>query len=185
MGIEKFDDGQLVSLFQEGKIAAFEAIYQRYWNKLYRIAFHNTGVQEDAEELVQEVFLSLWKRRSTVQIRHLDLYLTLAIKNQIYYFIRSQINGRKYQEYLILQEIALHHHTDELVNYSDLSEAVEKALSRLPEKSVQIFRRSRFENQSVKEIASAFQLSEKSVEYHLTRTLKFLRENLSRYQSDN
>lgn len=185
MVMRQLDDGDLVNLLQEGDVAAFEEIYRRFWYRLYTIAYHSTGIQEDAEELVQEIFLSLWKRRTIVQIRHLDLYLTLAVKNQVYDYIKSQISCRKYQEYLIFQEISLQHSTDEIVNFTELSEAIEKALSRLPEKSAQIFRRSRFEHQSVKEIALAFQLSEKAVEYHLTRSVKFLRENLRAFQSNN
>ncbi|GAB2605729.1 RNA polymerase sigma-70 factor [Spirosoma areae] len=185
LGLKQFDDGQLVSFLQEGKISAFEEIYRRYCYKLYCIAFHQTGVREEAEELVQEVFLSLWHRRSAVQIRHLDLYLTLAIKNQVYDFIKGQINIRKYQEYLIFQEIQQHSSTDDIVNVADLTQAIQMALARLPEKSAEVFRRSRFENQSVREIADSLHMSEKAVEYHITKSLKFLKENLQAYLTDN
>lgn len=185
MNIKHWDDGQLVELLREGKISAFEEIYRRYWYKLYGIAYHQTGVREEAEELVQEVFLAVWNRRSEVIIRQLDLYLTIAIKNQVYDYIKSQISYRKYQEYLIFQEIHQHYDTDEIVNFSELTQAVEKVLSLLPEKSAEIFRRSRFENQSVRDIATSLQLSEKAVEYHITKSLKFLKENLKPFQSDN
>ena len=185
MIVKKLEDEQLVLLLQEGKIHAFEEIYRRYWCKLFGIAYHQTGVREEAEELVQELFLSLWNRRSDVIIRHLDLYLTLAIKNKAYDFIKSQISFRKYQEYLIFQEINQYYGTDEIVNFSELSEAVEKALSCLPEKSAEVFRRSRFENQSVKEIALYLNLSEKAVEYHITKSLKFLKDKLQPFHSDN
>ena len=113
---------------------AFEEIYRRYWYKLYSIAYHQTGIREEAEELVQEVFLKLWSRRNEVVIRHLGMYLTIAIKNQVYDYIKSQISYRKYQEYLIFQELHQHHATDEIVNYTELTEAVEKVLNRLARK---------------------------------------------------
>lgn len=185
MGLQQLKDEHLVASLREGKIAAYEEIYQRYWYKLYGIAFNQTGVREEAEELVQEVFLSLWNRRAEVLIKHLDLYLTIAIKNQVYDFIKSQITYRKYQEHLIIQEIKQHYGTDEIVNFAELSEAVEKVLSRLPEKSAEVFRRSRFENQSVREIAQGLNLSEKAVEYHITKSLKFLKENLKAFHSNN
>lgn len=185
MNVKQLDDTHLVVFLQEGKIAAFEEIYRRYWYKLFGIAYHQTGVREEAEELVQEVFLTIWNRRSEVMIKHLDLYLTIAIKNQVYDYIKSQLNYRKYREYLIFQEIHQHYATDEIVNFAELSEAVEKVLSRLPEKSAEVFKRSRFENQSVREIALGLNLSEKAVEYHITKSLKFLKENLKSYHSDN
>ena len=166
-------------------MSAFEEIYRRYWYRLYSLAYQQTSIREDAEELVQEVFLKLWSRRSEVVIRHLGLYLTVAVKNQGYDYIKSQISYRKYQEYLILQELHLHHSTDETVNYTDLTQAVEKALDRLPEKSAEVFRRSRFENQSVREIALGLSLSEKAVEYHITKSLRFLKDTLKDYHSDN
>lgn len=183
--MKQLDDERLVVLLQEGKITAFEEIYRRYWYKLFAIAYHQTGVREESEELVQEVFLNVWNRRSEVIIRHLALYLTVAIKNQVYDYFKSQISYRKYKEYLIFQEIHQYFETDEIVNFDDLSAAVEKVLSRLPEKSAEVFKRSRFENQSVREIAQGLNLSEKAVEYHITKSLKYLKENLKAYQSDN
>jgi len=183
--MKQWEDERLVEFLREGQISAFEEIYRRYWYKLYSIAYHQTGVREEAEELVQEVFLTVWNRRAEVIIRHLDLYLTIAIKNQVYDYIKSQISYRKYQEYLIFQEIHQYYDTDEIVNFSELTQAVEKVLSLLPEKSAEIFRRSRFENQPVRDIASSLQLSEKAVEYHITKSLKFLKENLKPFHSDN
>lgn len=184
-GLQLLDDSQLVSLLKEGQVSAFEEIYRRYWYKLYCMAFHRTGHREEAEELVQDVYMSLWHRRSVVVIRHLELYLTLAIKNQVYDYIKSQVNYRKYQEYLILQEIYQSQATEEVVNYGDLNEAIQKALARLPEKSAAIFRLSRFDQQSVKEIADNMHMSEKAVEYHITKSLKFLKDHLQAYLSDN
>lgn len=185
MSLKQLDDERLVVFLREGKMPAFEEIYQRYWYKLYSIAYHQTGIREEAEELVQEVFLKLWSRREEVIIRHLGMYLTIAVKNQAYDYIKSQISYRKYQEYLIFQELHQHHSTDEIVNYTDLTEAVEKALNRLPEKSAEVFKRSRFENQSVREIAQGLNLSEKTVEYHITKSLRFLKDNLKAFHSDN
>jgi len=183
--VKQLDDAGLVESLREGRRAAFEEIYQRYWCKLYSVAYYQTGVREEAEELVQEVFLKLWSRRAEVVIRHLGLYLTVAIKNQAYDYIKSQISSRKYQEYLIFQEIHQHHATDDIVNFTDLAQAVEEALGRLPEKSAEVFKRSRFENQSVREIATELNLSEKAVEYHITKALRFLKENLKHYHTDN
>lgn len=68
-------------------------------------------------------------------------------------YIKSQITNRKFQEYLIFNEIRQSHATEEVVHFSELSDAVEEAMKKLPEKTCEVFRMSRFENQSVKEIA--------------------------------
>lgn len=185
MNFEGLEDHQLVLGLNKGLSAAFEEIYSRYWFKIYRIAFNQTGNKEEAEELVQDVFLSIWNRREISTIKNLDLYLVISVKNRIYDFIRSKINFRKYQEHIILKEIDFHFNTDEILNYTELTNAVEKVLSLLPEKSVVIFKKSRFENLNTKEIASQMKLSEKAVEYHITKSLKFLKENLKDYSRLN
>lgn len=185
MDFKNQDDQHLIMALNQGQPAAFEEIYRRYWFKIYRIAYNQTGNKEEAEELVQDVFLSIWNRRDSVIIKNLELYLIISIKNKVYDFIRSKINFRKYQEHIILNEIDFHFKTDELINYSDLTQAIEKVLTLLPEKSVTIFRKSRFENMNTKEIAQSMSLSEKAVEYHLTKSVKFLKENLKDYSKLN
>ena len=183
--MKDYSETQLVDLLHEGNSSAFEEIYKRYWFKLYSIAFRHLGVKEECEELVQNVFLSIWNRRENIQIKKLDIYLTVSIKNQIYDFIKSQISYRKYQEYAILQEVMQSSMPFQTLHYGELSDAVEAALARLPEKSAEVFRRSRFSNQSVKQIAEDLNLSDKTVEYHITKSLKFLKENLWMYNSKN
>lgn len=184
MIIKELADKQLVEMLREGNLLAYEEIYQRYWYKLYAWASHQIGAQ-DAEELVQEVFLSLWNRRTEVHIKRLDLYLAVSIKNQVYSFFKSQLSYRKYQEYLVFKELDQAPDGNQILNFKELTHAIEKALSRLPEKSAEVFRRSRYENQPVKEIAKHLNLSEKAVEYHLSKSLKYLKDTLKSYQSEN
>lgn len=185
MNLKFLSDQELVAKLQSSQKSAFEEIYNRYWRKLFNMAFHQTGKKEEAEELVQDLFVSIWQKRESAQIKHLDLYLTLSIKNKIYDFIKSQITYRKYQEYIILKEVDLHFETESIVNYIELTAAVEKVLSLLPEKSARIFKLSRFEELPVKKIAEEMDLSEKAVEYHITKSLRFIKENLKAYYSAN
>jgi len=73
--------------------------------------------------------------------------------------------------------------TDETVQFADLSKAVEEVMKKLPEKTCEVFKLSRFENQPVKSIARQLNLSEKAVEYHITKSLKVLQEQLRIYQN--
>ena len=178
-------DEDLVEWLRKGHARAFEEIYQRYWYKLYRVAYQQTGTREEAEELVQNLFESLWHRRDQLTIRHLSSYLVVSIKHLATNYVKSQITHRKYQEYLILHEIRQYFGTDDQVQFTDLSKAVDEAMKKLPEKSGEIFRLSRFDGQSVKAIADRLNLSEKAVEYHITKSLKVLKEQLKAYHTDN
>ena len=178
-------DEQLVDFLKSDDQAAFEEIYNRYWYKLLGVAYHETGTREEAEELVQDLFERIWQKRQESIIRHLSAYLVVSIKHLATNYVKSQITQRKFQEYLIFNEIKQSYSTDESVQFADLSKAVDEAMKKLPEKSVEIFKMSRFENQSVKAIAQQLNLSEKAVEYHITKSLKVLKEQLKAYHSDN
>lgn len=185
MKYQKLSDEELVDFLKSDNETAFEEIYNRYWYKLFGVAYHEIGTKEEAEELVHDLFESLWNRRQASVIKHLSSYLVVSIKHLSTNYIKSQITQRKYQEYLIFSQMQQSNSTDETVHFTDLSKAVEEAMKKLPEKSCEIFKLSRFENQSVKDIAHRMNLSEKAVEYHLTKTLKVLKEQLSAYHTDN
>ncbi|TLV03830.1 RNA polymerase sigma-70 factor [Dyadobacter luticola] len=182
---KRFTDEQLVESLRLGNEKAFEEIYQRYWYRLYTIAYQETGTREEAEELVQDVFENLWYKREESFIKCLKAYLIVSMKHRVTNYIKSAITQRKYQEYLILHEIRQSYGTEEIVNFSDLSQAVEEVMKKLPEKTCEVFRMSRFENKSVKDIAEMLSLTEKGVEYHITQSLKVLKDHLKYYNSDN
>lgn len=178
-------DEYLIYRLKESDVQAFEEIYNRYWDKLFGVAYHQLGSKEEAEQLVQDVYEKLWKRRFEMNIKHLGVYLVVSVKNLAVNFIKSQITFRKYQEYLIFQEIQQNYQGQDIVNYNDLSQAVENVMKQLPEKTAEIFRLSRFENQTNKDIASKLNLTEKAVEYHITKSLKFFKTHLKHYHSSN
>lgn len=182
---EHFSDEELIICLAEGDQKAFEAIYRRYWYRLFGVAFHEIGTKEEAEEILHDVFESLWSRRAEVTIKNLSAYLVVAVKHRVTNYIKSCITQRKYQEYLILNEIQQSYSTDEIVHFSDLSRAVDEVMKKLPERTCEVFRMSRFENLPVREIASKLNITEKGVEYHITQSLKLLREQLRVYQTYN
>ncbi len=185
MNYQLVPDEQLLSLLRDDDTSAFKALYDRYWYKLFSVAYHKIGMREEAEELVHDAFESLWNKRHQAVIAHLGAYLVVTIKHLSTNYIKSQINQRKLQAHLIFNQMQQSFATEELVNFSDLSDALTEVMKKLPERSSEIFKLSRFENQSVKDIASLFNLSEKAVEYHITKSVKLLKENLKAYHTNN
>lgn len=175
MNYQKLEDSVLVQHLLADDVLAFEAIYDRYWLRLYGVAFNQIGTREETEDLLQNLFESLWKNRANLKIQCLSAYLVASVKYLAMAYIKSQINMRKFQEYLIFQEIQKTASAEDILNYTDLQKAVETALKHLPEKTVEIFKMSRFDNKSVREIAESLDLTEKAIEYHITRSLKVLK----------
>ena len=113
------------------------------------------------------------------------MYLRLAMKNRISNSIRSQITWRKYQEYLIFQDIHKSNSPADILNFEDLKKALDQVLNDLPTKTSAIFHLSRFEGIKVKEIAQKYEISEKTVEYHLAKTQQAINQKLLKLYSDN
>ncbi len=179
--IAALSDENLVILLSKSNKNAFDAMYARYWKLLYAISYNQLGTKEEAEDMVQNVFERIWNNRFDVRISNLKAYLTVSVRHASLNYIKSQITYRKFQEYLIFQEIEKNYHTEDIVNYSELQRVVNEVLKQLPEKTVSVFRMSRFESKSVRDIASELNLTEKAVEYHITKSLKFIKEQLNVY----
>jgi len=166
---------QLLENFIHGDRASFTILYKQYWYKLFLIANRRLNDREISEELVQEIFVQLWEKRETLHIQSLEKYLVRSMKYAVIDHIRSQIIKNNYISYykaFIDQEES---DTENLVAVNDLATYLEKGLKILPDKSREVFRLSRMESWPVTKIASHLQLSEKGVEYHITKSLKTLR----------
>lgn len=174
-----WSDEDLVAALRQSDAQAFAEVYERYWYALFLTAYRKLSSREGAEELVQELFTTLWHKRSTNQIEHLKSYLTGAMRYLVIDVFRSRTTHASYLTYQ--QQApgsALDHSTEELLAAADLSGALAAGVAALPESTQQVFRLSRFEHQSVPEIAVRLKVSPKTVEYHLTRALKLLRVRL-------
>lgn len=182
MDLRGLTDEILLRLIKAGDHKAFKEIYSRYWKTLFEAAYHRLANRETAKELVQTIFVRIWEKRHTIHINHLHGYLQTAIKNSIINYLESTLVHKKYLQHVMNTTAGACEGTDAIINFHELSQAIEKAISTLPEKTRYIFRLSRFDLLSIREIAANMNISEKAVEYHITQSLKTLRLYLKDYQ---
>ncbi|QDW25644.1 RNA polymerase sigma-70 factor [Pedobacter sp. KBS0701] len=176
---ESFTDTQLISHLQSGDQGAFTEVYRRFWDKVFSVAYHRLANQAEAEEVVQEVFLSLWKRRSNLQIRYsLHTYLSAATKYQVINKqSRGYFNAEKRNSLEDIPEQGID--TTELwFSERELRQELDKHINELPVKCRLIFKMSREGYKSNTAIAEELDISEKTVEAHITRALKILKDKL-------
>ena len=175
----KFTDDTLLSAFRSGDISAFEEIYNRYWPILYGIALKQTSSKQDAEELVQNVFERIWKNRETVIIKNIGAYLTVSLRNSIIDFFRQKSVEKRFQYNQDFEEEG--NLTEDEVNRVQLLNFMDNLLKQLPEKTQIVFKLSRYEGKSVKDISELMGLTDKAVEYHITQSMKYLKKFLKQY----
>lgn len=135
---------------------------------------------EQAKEIVQEVFKSIWERRQEIEIKTtLKNYLFGVLKMKVFEHYRSVAVKEKYTEYSKQQSVQLHHSTENEVIYRELLGNVNQLIERLPSRCQEIFKLSREEGLSNKAISSLLLISEKAVEKNMTKALASLRQGLS------
>ncbi len=173
------DEERLVRNLSKGNILAFNTLYKAYSGRLYRFANGYLRSDEEAEEVVQEVFTVLWEKRS--ELKHelsLKSYLFTIAFNIIKKHFRSKIYLSGYLSSGIFSDLDMN--TSDKIDYDSMHRYVRELVEKMPERRKEIFIKSRFEGLNIREIAEELGISRKTVENQLTAALKFLRENLDR-----
>lgn len=182
MNYRLLSDDELIVLFKGSCEHAFKEIYLRYWKQVYLVAYKKIHHKELAEELTQNLFVELWRRRATANIKSLSCYLFGSLRYSIINHYKSLMVQENYQNYVKASgNYGVANNTDYLLMLHELSNALEKGIALLPKKTAEVFRMSRIENKSVKDISKHLNISEKAVEYHITQSLKAIRGYLKEY----
>lgn len=173
-----YSDQELILLLKDDDQEAMREIYDRYWLKLLSVATNRLYFQEEAEECVQDVFLSLWKRRNDIVLKHaLSTYLWIAVKYQVINRLDKRHARRNLQIIELKDDINVP--SPEVYLFEkELMERIEMSVRQLPEKCRMVYRMSREDGKTNKEISAELNISEKTVEGHITKALKDIRTDL-------
>lgn len=175
----QMSDEELQKLIFQEDHDAFAIIFERYWKKLYAYAFKIYKEEEICEDIVQEIFISLWKNASKTVILNLEAYLFRAVKYRIANQIRSLKFDREHLE--VLESIPAPHHTIDNIEYVEFERGIMNQISQLTPKCREVFLLSRIEHFSNAEIAEKLSLSIHTVEKHISNAIKHLRLNDHHY----
>ena len=162
-----------------GDEPAFDAIYEIYGAKVYRLAFRFLKDREQSEEVVQECFINLWTSRQKLNPEgNIWLYLYVIAKRLSLNALRQICQSRELSGKLVNHTTTVHNSTEEDVLAHDLEHFAENIISKLPRQQQLIFRLSRIEHLSHKEIADQLQISPNTVKNHMVEALKTLKSHL-------
>lgn len=176
----KLSDEELQKLVSTGDRFAFEVIYDRYWRRLYSYAYKIYNEEEVCEDIVQELFISLWNNSPNAVILNLEAYLFRAVKYKIANHIRSLKFTKDHLD--ILEGMPTPLKTVNDVEYKEFETGIMNEIDKLSPKCREVFKLSRFEYLSNSEIAKKLGLSTLTVEKHISNALKELRSSLNKWQ---
>jgi RNA polymerase sigma-70 factor (family 1) len=176
-----YSDEGLLKLLKQQELGAFEEIYLRYWRRLYSAAYRRVQSREASEEIVQDIFTSLWVNRHSANIEILSSYLFTAVKYKVINHLEKEVSRRNYAEVQMNSSMLTDNSTEESILLNELNLALEKEIEKLPPKRQQIFKMSRQGHLSIKQVASHLGISEKTAENQLGKAIKVLKLNLKHF----
>jgi len=157
----------------------FEDVYNRYWEKVYAVCYNNIKDVEIAKEMVQDIFKSLWERRAELELDNVERYLVRSAKLKAFEFIRNKTTRQKIDEFNYQGCVNSSNCTEEQVLFNNLKENVDLLVDTLPCQCKKVYKMSREDGLSNKEISEKLMISERAVEYHITRAMTTLKLKLA------
>lgn len=174
-----YTDFELLQLLQNSDKKAFAELYNQYWDKLFALATRQLDNPYEAEEVVQELFIELWERRANLKIvRSLNHWLAAAVKYKVLTIFSNRYRRPQLTDQFpenILSETAL---PNSVIELQQLIVQLESLVDALPERPRVVYRLSREQHLSNREISQQLQISEKTVENHINRALGSIRKTL-------
>jgi RNA polymerase sigma-70 factor (ECF subfamily) len=167
---------------KEGDVTAFEMFFKTYYQPLCNYAYTFIQDRDEAEEIVQSAFLSVWEKKDSLDIKtSLKSYLYTMVRNTSLNVIKHEKIKQKYVGEALAIDERSHEGVAQAVLSSELEERIHLAMEVLPEQCRLVFKLSRFEELKYAEIAAQLQISVKTVENHMGKALKIMREQLKDY----
>jgi RNA polymerase sigma-70 factor (ECF subfamily) len=179
---DPYTDEQLMESLRSGDPGAFTEIYERYWDKLLIYVMRVIRQQSDAEDIIQELFVSIWRRREDLRIEHhLSTYLYNSTRYLAIRHLQKNSTYAHYLDRLATQMTTSPANTAGLeaeIFGRELEGHIDKLIEQLPERMKQVFVLSRKEHLSYKEIAERLSISEETVRKQIYKSLQILRNKL-------
>jgi RNA polymerase sigma-70 factor (family 1) len=173
----KIEDKELMDRLRSGDDLALKLIYDKYWNQLFMSAFNMLQDQQVCEDVIQEIFINLWNKRQQIEIKvSLRAYLFASTRYEVY----RQVRLGSVQESIFDQ---IHERLESPseygnIEYKELLSQINSIVDKLSTKCKVVYKMSREEQLSHKEIANQLDISTKTVENHLNKALRQLRTSL-------
>ncbi len=178
-------DKDLIIRIKRGDEVAFELVFYKYKGKLYDFIRRSLPEEEDVESIVQEIFVKLWLNRLNLDPdQSFNGYIFAIARHEIYGHLRKLLTRKKYNEELFhsLQESS--NTTENQIEYQELEKIIEEIIEEMPEKRKEIFKQSRLEGLSYREISEKRNISENTVDTQIRKALNFLKKKLQNYSAN-
>lgn len=177
--MNKINLDKIITELASDNEAPLEELFNYYYPRLYSFSRSFLKVEDGIDDILQEVFVKIWQTRKKINsVATFNSFVFTITRNLLLNELRSRLNNEKTKEEIRNLSLAKEFSSMEQIEYRDLKETVDNLVSELPERQKEIFVLSRTEGLSHKEIAEKLKISTKTVEYHITLAVRFLKDEL-------
>lgn len=175
----ELSDIELYELVKSGDDNAFTMLYRRHWKSMFNSAYKRLLCRDQSQDIVQNIFINLWERRSSLEITNLQAYLHTAVRFQVFRFTSRQAEHSQLLQSFESTLAAIGRADDNLLEDEVLA-LVSLWIKALPEKRRQIFLLHCFDGRSTAEIANELNISQKTVQNQINTASVELRSNFDK-----
>lgn len=175
---QKFSDEDLLVQITAGNEGAFDQLYDKYWETTYSNAYKRIKNPEDAQDIVQEIFIHIWKNRASLKIDNLPAYLHVSVRNKVFKLVAKQKNTHPF--FHILENLfADSTKADSKMLWEEFKKSYEALVTSLPPKRQEIFRMRFHDDLTTCEIAKNMSITRKTVQNQIGKAMETLKISLS------
>ena len=174
--ITNFNTEEIIRRLKRDDKSAMDELFQYYYPRLYHFSRSILKIENEIDDILQDVFVKIWLNRHKISnAETFNSYIFTITKNEVLNFLRSKMRDQNFKDELLLRSVAEEYQSQNLVEFNEIKAGIDKIVEGLPEKRRQVFILSRTEGLSNKEIAQQMNISEKTVEDHITHAIKHLK----------
>jgi RNA polymerase sigma-70 factor, ECF subfamily len=171
---------ELLGRLKNNDKSALDEIFNYYYPRLFSFSKRILKIEDEIDDILQDVFLKIWLNRNKISNPEtFNAFIFTITKNALLNLIRSNINNQAFKEEFSRRIISSEYVTQNEIEFKEIKTAIDQIVSKLPEKRQKVFLLSRNDGLSNNEIAQKLNISEKTVEDHITHSIRLLKKSLS------
>lgn len=176
-------EATLLKYLKKGDHVAFEALFNRYSTPLFKFSISYLKSRDAAEDVVQEVFLKIWNNRKEIKTdTSFKSYLFTIALNSVRKYFNQLTKLHELKHDIIIDLAGSEPELDDRSDYQMLLDKMDELVTSMPKRRREIFIKKKIDRKSLKEISEELGISTKTVEYHITEAMKFLRKEFEKNQ---
>ena len=170
---------EIIRRLKKDDKSAVDELFSYYYPRLYHFSKSILKIETDIDDILQEVFVKIWLNHAKIgNAETFNAYIFTITKNEVLNLIRSKLKDHTFKDELYLRSVAEEYQTQNQLEFDEIKNGIDQIVAGLPEKRQQVFILSRTEGLSNKEIAQQLNISEKTVEDHITHAIKHIKKTM-------